>query len=299
MKNSEFVNLAKKVANNYKTIYILGAFGAPMNNKNKSRYTKNYSYNAEPTRKNKILNISSDTFGFDCVCLIKGILWGWSGNQNMTYGGAEYCSNGVPDVNADQMMNYCTNISNNFSNIKIGEVVHMAGHIGIYIGDGLAVECTPIWKDGVQITAVGNIGKKNGYNTRYWEKHGMLKFIDYNMPNSLKSIDEVAKEVIKGVWGNGTERREKLTSAGYDYQTVQDKVNEILNHKSPSVTEYYPIPKYNGNSIVDALKKIGVNSSIEYRKLIADKNKIIDYKGTPEQNIYMLNLLKAGKLIKY
>lgn len=299
MKSSEFVSLATKVAKNYKTIYILGAFGAPMNNKNKNRYTKNYSYNAETTRKHKILNASSDTFGFDCVCLIKGLLWGWYGNANMTYGGAVYCSNGVPDVNADQMMNYCSNVSSDFSNIKIGEVVHMSGHIGIYIGNGLAVECTPIWKDGVQITAVGNIGKKNGYNTRYWEKHGMLNFIDYNVQTSLKTIEEIAKEVIKGIWGNGNIRREKLISAGYDYQTVQDKVNEILNNKSLSTIEYYPIPEYKGNSIVDALKKIGVNSSIEYRKLIADKNNIMDYKGTPEQNTYMLNLLKKGTLIKY
>ena len=299
MKSNEFVNLVKKVANNYKTIYILGAFGAPMNNKNKSRYTKNYSYNAEPARKNKILNASNDTFGFDCVCLIKGILWGWNGNQNMTYGGAEYCSNGVPDVNADQMMNYCTNISNNFSNIKIGEVVHMPGHIGIYIGDGLAVECTPIWKDGVQITAVGNIEKKSGYNTRYWENHGMLKFIDYNLQTSLQPIEKIAKEVIKGTWGNGNDRREKLSLAGYDYQVIQDKVNEILSNKSILPSEYYPIPEYKGNSIVDALKKIGVNSSIEYRKLIADKNSIMDYKGTSEQNTHMLNLLKKGTLIKY
>lgn len=298
MKSSEFVNIAKDIANNYKTIYILGAFGAPMNDNNKKRYTNNYSYNEQQSRKSKILNASSDTFGFDCVCLIKGILWGWNGNKNMTYGGATYCSNGVPDVNADQMMNYCTNISSDFSNIKIGEVVHMSGHIGIYIGDGLAVECTPIWKDGVQITAVGNISKKNGYNTRYWEKHGMLNFIDYNISSSLKSIDEIAKEVIKGIWGNGNNRKEKLTSAGYDYQTVQDRVNEILNNKLTSQIKYYPIPKYNGNSIVDALKNININSSFEYRSLIAKKNNIKDYTGTPEQNTYMLNLLKNGKLIK-
>ena len=298
MKSSEFVNIAKDIANNYKTIYILGAFGAPMNDNNKKRYTNNYSYNEQQSRKSKILNASSDTFGFDCVCLIKGILWGWNGNKNMTYGGATYCSNGVPDVNADQMMNYCTNISSDFSNIKIGEVVHMSGHIGIYIGDGLVVECTPIWKDGVQITAVGNISKKNGYNTRYWEKHGMLNFIDYNISSSLKSIDEIAKEVIKGIWGNGNNRKEKLTSAGYDYQTIQDRVNEILNNKLTSQIEYYPIPKYNGNSIVDALKNININSSFEYRSLIAKKNNIKDYTGTPEQNTYMLNLLKKGKLIK-
>lgn len=298
MKSNKFARIAKDIANNYKTIYILGAFGAPMNDNNKKRYTNNYSYNAQKSRKNKIMNASSDTFGFDCVCLIKGILWGWNGNKDMTYGGATYCSNGVPDVNADQMMNYCTNISSDFSDIKIGEVVHMSGHIGIYIGDGLVVECTPIWKDGVQITAVGNIGKKNGYNTRYWEKHGMLNFIDYNISSSLKSIDEIAKEVIKGIWGNGNNRKEKLTSAGYDYQTVQDRVNEILNNKLTSQIEYYPIPKYNGNSIVDALKNININSSFEYRSLIAKKNNIKDYTGTPEQNTYMLNLLKKGKLIK-
>ena len=38
MKSNDFVTLAKMIANNYKTIYILGAFGAPMSDKNKSRY---------------------------------------------------------------------------------------------------------------------------------------------------------------------------------------------------------------------------------------------------------------------
>ena len=43
-----------------------------------------------------------------------------------------------------------------------------------------------------------------------------------------KSIDELAKEVIRGDWGNGQERKDKLAAAGYDYDKVQDKVNEIL-----------------------------------------------------------------------
>ena len=55
----------------------------------------------------------------------------------------------------------------------------MPGHIGVYIGDGLAVEATPAWKDGVQITAVYNIGKKSGYNGRSWTKHGKLPYIAY------------------------------------------------------------------------------------------------------------------------
>ena len=44
-----------------------------------------------------------------------------------------------------------------------------------------------------------------------------------------KTTEEVAEEVINGDWGNGEDRKKKLTEAGYDYQTVQDKVNEILN----------------------------------------------------------------------
>lgn len=43
-----------------------------------------------------------------------------------------------------------------------------------------------------------------------------------------KSIDEIAKEVIAGKWGNGTDRKNRLTAAGYDYETVQKRVNELL-----------------------------------------------------------------------
>ena len=41
-------------------------------------------------------------------------------------------------------------------------------------------------------------------------------------------IEELAKEVIRGKWGNGQERKDKLTAAGYDYSAVQAKVNELL-----------------------------------------------------------------------
>ena len=61
---------------------------------------------------------------------------------------------------------------------------------------------------------------------------------------------------------------------------------------------YFPIPNnYNGCSIVDALKSIGVNSSYNYRGTIAAKNGIDGYRGTPEQNTHMLQLLKSGKLL--
>ena len=43
-----------------------------------------------------------------------------------------------------------------------------------------------------------------------------------------KSITEVAREVIKGNWGNGSERKRRLTMAGYDYAAVQAEVNRLL-----------------------------------------------------------------------
>lgn len=46
-----------------------------------------------------------------------------------------------------------------------------------------------------------------------------------------KSYDEIAKEVIKGLWGNGDERKKRLTDAGYQYKRVQNKVNEMLKEK--------------------------------------------------------------------
>ena len=46
-----------------------------------------------------------------------------------------------------------------------------------------------------------------------------------------KSIAEIAQEVLAGLWGDGSERKENLICAGYDYDTVQTEVNKILNEK--------------------------------------------------------------------
>ena len=43
-----------------------------------------------------------------------------------------------------------------------------------------------------------------------------------------KSVDEVAREVIQGKWSNGAERKKRLTDAGYDYNEVQKKVNQMI-----------------------------------------------------------------------
>ncbi len=51
---------------------------------------------------------------------------------------------------------------------------------------------------------------------------------------NAKSVDEVAQEVLQGLWGNGQERFDNLTNAGYNAQAVQDTVNNILNGETTS-----------------------------------------------------------------
>jgi len=182
--SAQLASAAKAAAQNSKTLYIRGCFGAPMNESNQKRYTNNHSYNRKPERTAKIRAADGDTFGFDCVCFVKGLLWGWAADASKVYGGAVYKSNEVPDINADTMITKCEAVSEDFSDIQVGEFLWLKGHCGIYIGEGLAVEATPKWRDGVQITAVHNIGRKAGYNGRSWTSHGKLPYVTYEDPNT-------------------------------------------------------------------------------------------------------------------
>lgn len=58
------------------------------------------------------------------------------------------------------------------------------------------------------------IMRENGLN-------GLIKTATSSSPQ--KSVEELAKEVIAGKWGNGNEHREKLQTNGYDYDAVQDR----------------------------------------------------------------------------
>ena len=52
--------------------------------------------------------------------------------------------------------------------------------------------------------------------------------LDYTKIAKQKSVDELANEVIRGDWGAGDERKNRLTAAGYDYANVQKNVSKIL-----------------------------------------------------------------------
>lgn len=179
MTNLEFVAKLNDIADNYKTLYVSGCFGAPLNSSTVGRYLAISSNSKRTANINAAANKSPPVFGFDCVCLIKGVLWGWSGDASKSYGGAVYQSGGVPDIGENDMIAKCAGLTSDFSKIEIGEAVWLPGHIGVYIGDGIVIECTPSWTNNVQKTACLNIGEISGMNGRKWDKHGKLPYITY------------------------------------------------------------------------------------------------------------------------
>ena len=73
-------------------------------------------------------------------------------------------------------------------------------------------------------------------------------------PAPKKNVDELAKEVIDGKWGNGTDRKSRLTAAGYDYASVQAKVNELLK-KPASAAVWYTVKS--GDTLSAIARKYG------------------------------------------
>lgn len=109
---------------------------------------------------------------------------------------------------------------------------------------GLLVKKDQVVDENVQLGVIGDSGNttarhhhfevQTGYSssTRVDPTPYLTKAI-YEEPakptEPTKSVEELANEVIAGKWGNGQERKDKLNQAGYDYNAVQNKVNEILN----------------------------------------------------------------------
>lgn len=147
----------------------------------------------------------------DCSGLIKGTLWGYPNNGK--YG------NIYPDVNANSIIsNYCYNQSSDFSNISRGEFVWLSGHIGVYIGNGKVCECSSRWENGIQITNLKD---------RKWAKHGFSKWLDYSN-NKTWDIEQIARDVINGKYGNGHETRKRMIGCDdATYQQIRKRVNEL------------------------------------------------------------------------
>lgn len=204
MKKQQFIDTAKKIATDIPTRYQLGGWGQQDNG----------------------------VYLFDCVCLIKSILWGFNFEKG-GHGGAVYCSNGVPDVGANKMFgDYCYDKSTDFNKIEIGELVWLDGHIGIYIGNRLVAEATSAWDNKVLLSDIGKNGERifNGKQVYRWTHHGKCNFIDYSDPEPTYKYN-VGDYVLVNGYGHTTNEYNSGDTGYFENQI--GKIIEIKDGEYP------------------------------------------------------------------
>ena len=194
------------------------------------------------------------------------------GKETLTSFAITYCDyfkNKGYNVGVYANKNWFTNYLD-YNKLKNNGYKIWLAHYGV---DKPGLECD-IW----QYSDKGNV---EGINTNSTDLDIMYSnLIGSNQePNSsnLKSIEEVAQEVINGVWGNGEDRKIRLTNAGYNYNEIQAKVNSIL--ASNSVVTY---TVKSGDTLSSIASKYGTT----YQKL-AQYN-----------NISNPNIISVGQVIK-
>lgn len=108
-----------------------------------------------------------------------------------------------------------------------------------------------------------------------------------------KTVDELAKEVLAGQWGNGDERKQRLTAAGYDYAAVQARVNELVKAgTSTGSSDTSPEPAEDTGYTVYTVVKGDTLSGIA-KKYGTTYQKLAEYNGIENPNI-----INIGQKIK-
>lgn len=190
---------------------------------------------------------------------------------------------------ADGTIDYMTVMTvhdNDVSNLRVGQIIKQGeiyyepgikgnvtgSHIHIAIGKGKFVGTG--WQQGqyqAQAKCYGWVINNQYDITKALYLHSNVKITNavYNWKKVIyttietpqKTIEDLANEVILGLWGNNPERKQRLIAEGYDYVAVQSRVNELMNQ------EYYIVQKG------DYLIKIGKKLDKNWRD-IAKKNNI-------------------------
>lgn len=172
LTNLGLVSYAKKcLALGNDTIYVYGTFGQELSANLINQKAKQYAYNiARKSIYNKALASSGKEYAFDCVGLIKSYIWGG-------YGNTKY--NASQDKSANGMYN-TAKVKGKMNTMpeKPGILVHMNGHIGIYIGNKYVIECTPSTKFATQNHKGGGVCKTK-LSDRKWTGWCECPYITY------------------------------------------------------------------------------------------------------------------------
>ncbi len=126
--------------------------------------------------------------------------------------------------------------------------------------------------------------------------------IDTNTDSIIKSNTDNTSSIISTVNSNTnkvqTEIKNSTNNINNTVKSYQTSQSGKTSSSKKSTASFYKKTSVSNGSIVDALKKIGVNSSFSNRKKIAKANNIKNYTGSSSQNTKLVNLLKQGKLKK-
>ena len=216
MTGQELADKCLDIKNKYKTKYAKGTFGQCATPAVISGKAKQYPKWYTEDRINKFLALPDDTRLFDCVGLIKAAIWNFPNTI--------YTSNGLKDLNDDMIWEQSRDKSYDFTNIEVGELLWMQGHVGVYIGNGRAVECTNAWEGNVMVTAVANMGKQEGLHNRKWQGHAKIPTVTYTGATEGSNSQEKPKPNIssypilrKGSMGKYVKiLQELLVAKGFD-----------------------------------------------------------------------------------
>lgn len=169
------------------------------------------------------------------------------------------------------------------------------------------------WQDGTNYATTDNTGTPDhvGIVTEVYESAGYMVVIEGNYSNAVKkrtlsingryirgfispkydaegtvqapaqtggkSVETVAREVIAGTWGDNPKRKEALLKAGYNYDEVRDRVNEILNGSAAT-------PASSASTTAPATKAV---TATDYAQKGPDSSLAGTY--TTTANLYMRN----------
>ena len=262
----------------------------------------------------------------DCVGLIKGYLWSETLTSTPKYNSAQ-------DVSANGMYQRCTE-KGSISTLPEapGVLVFMDGHVGVYIGSGYVIEARG-FEYGVVKTKLSERPWKNWGKCPFitYEKVTSAKPTTTTAPkpsatstettktfkakdtvklnktplyvSSIASVKSTTKTGTFYVWSSEVVKDRIRITTKTSYCGKAGKVTGWVNVSditgiTKTTVNYFKACTYKGTSFVDALKSIGVSTTIAYRTKIAKANGITLYLLLPNQNTKLLNLLKKGKLIK-
>lgn len=134
--------------------------------------------------------------------------------------------------------------------------------------------------DGTQHTNTSQSGTIQQYTSKPLDKNIMYADLSrYSRGNTTsvkpqpKPIDQIADEVIAGQWGNGADRKKRLTDAGYSYDAVQKAVNQKMGAKKQPAHVYYVVKR--GDTLSGIASKYGTTwQKLQAMNGIRNPNKI-------------------------